>query len=299
MKKQYSKKFRAKCAMKKVCNLTENDRKILRELHTYPEGLRVKSILKRTNLKQRVVYKRLNLLRDMDLIENIYPLWKIIHGQSIKCAKLLQNNNIFELHNMSYVVKLIKKPDWWSKRKNYLIRLKEWNFKNVNFGNNGSSTYQQLMNENFVIQCYAESLIIMSRKRYYSNNPHETSIKALSDILDLLKWFHERFRFDFWCNEIPHVETRGNDFNRLNDAIANKVKEEKGKFLVEIDKRRKVWADMSEPFGKEANYPGGQEKMEKITKDYITKEVLITTEIKYEKSRRSNKNSIIRSKENV
>ena len=265
--------------MKRVCKLNNNDRKILEVLHTNPEGLRVKTIIKLTELKQRVVYKRLNLLRDMSLVENINPIWKIVHGLSMKCSKLLKDSNIFELHNMSYVVKLIKKPDWWSKRKNYLIKLKEWQFKNVNFGNNGSSTYQQLINENFVIQCYPESLIIMARKRYYSNNPYETSIKALSDILDLLDWFCERFRFKFWCNQIPHLEVRNNDFNRLDDAIANQVKKSKGKFLVKIDERRSVWVDMSEPFGKEANYPGGQEKMEKITKDYLTKEVLLPSEI--------------------
>ncbi len=265
--------------MKRACKLADNDRKILRELNNNPEGLRVKTILKLTGLKQRVVYKRLNLLKDMDMVENINPIWKIVHGQSTKCAKLLEDNNIFELHNMSYVVKLLKKPDWWSKRKNYLMRLKEWQFKNVNFGNNGSNTYQQIINENFVIQCYPESLIIIARKRYYSNNPYETSIKALSDILDLLEWFCERFRFDFWCDGVPHLEVRNNDFNRINDALANRVKKSKGKFLVEIDKRRKVWVDVSEPFGKEANYPGGQEKMEKITKDYLTKEVLLPSEI--------------------
>ena len=265
--------------MKKVCNLTDNDRKILRELKNNPEGLRVKTIIKLTTLKQRVVYKRLNLLREMDLIENIFPLWKIVNGQYEKCAKLLDDSNIFELHNISYVVKLLKKPDWWSKRKNYLIRLKEWQFKEVNFGKNGSNPYHQIINENFVIQCYAESLIIIARKRYYSNNPYETSIKAISDILDLLEWLCERFRFDFWCNGVPHLEVRNNDFNRMNDALANRVKKSKGKFLVEIDERRKVWVDMSEPFGKEANYPGGQEKMEKITKDYLTKEVLLPSEI--------------------
>jgi len=265
--------------MKRVCKLSKNDKIILRELNNNPEGLRVKTLLKLTNLKQRVVYKRLNLLKDMELIEHINPMWKIVHGQSQKCAKLLNDNNIFELHNMSYVVKLLKKPDWWSKRKNYLIRLKEWQFKNVNFGNNGSNNYQQIINENFVIQCYPESLIIIARKRYYSNNPYNTSIKAITDILDLLEWFCERFRFNFWCDSVPHLEVRNNDFNRLNDAIANKVKQIKGKFLVEIDKRRKVWVDMSEPFGKEANYPNGQEKLEKITKDYLTKEVLLPSEI--------------------
>lgn len=265
--------------MKRVCKLADNDRKILRELKNNPEGLRVKTILKLTNLKQRVVYKRLNLMKDMDIVEKISPMWKIVNGQVGKCAKLLRDSNIFELHNISYVVKLLKKPNWWNKRKNYLIKLKEWQFKEVNFGKANSNPYVQLLNENFVIQCYPESLIIIARKRYYSNNPYETSIKAINDILDLLEWFCERFRFDFFCNGVPHLEVRNNDFNRLNDSLANKIKEDRGKFLVKIDNRRKVWVDMSEPFGKEANYPEAQEKLEKITKDYLTKEVLLPSEI--------------------
>ena len=266
--------------MKRVCNLNDNDKKILREFINNPEGLRVKTILKLTNLKQRVVYKRLNMLKEMDLVENINPIWKIVNGQVAKCAKLLNDNNIFELHNISYVVKLIKKPDWWSKRKNYLIRLKEWQFKEVNFGKGGSNPYQQLINDNFVIQCYPESLIIIARKRYYSNSPYETSIKAVCDVMDLLEWFKERFRFNFWLNGVPHLEVRNNDFNRLNDALANQIKKSGKKgFLVEVDKRRKVWVDMSEPFGKEANYPEGQEKLEKITKDYLTNESLLPSEI--------------------
>jgi hypothetical protein len=265
--------------MKEVYKLPENDRKILSELLNNPEGLRVKTLIKLTNLKQRTVYKRLNLLKDRELIEKISPMWKISNGQSQKCAKLLGDSNIFELHNLSYVVKLLKVPDWWSKRKNYLIRLKEWQFKEVNFGKANSNPYVQLLNENFVIQCYPESLIIIARKRYYENNPYQTSIKAISDILDLLDWFCERFRFDFWCNGVPHLQVRNNDFNRLNDALANHVKMEGTKFLVKIDERRKVYVDMSEPFGKEANYPEGQEKLEKVTRDYLTKDVLLPSEI--------------------
>ncbi|MFV2014740.1 MAG: hypothetical protein ACC656_04890, partial [Candidatus Heimdallarchaeota archaeon] len=82
---------------------------------------------------------------------------------------LLDNNNIFELHNLSYVVKLIKKPDWWNKRKNYLVRLKGWEFKNIDFGKNSSNIYQQLKNDNFVLQMYAESIIIIEIRSVLTN----------------------------------------------------------------------------------------------------------------------------------
>ena len=265
--------------MKQVCKVNENDLKILRFLYENKEGLRIKTIQKLTNLKQRVVYKRLELLKERKIVENIFPIWKLINGQYEYCATLIKSSNIFELHNMSYIVKLINVPEWWSKRKNYLIRLKEWQFKEVNFGKGNTNPYVQLINDNFVVQAYPESLIIIAKKRYYSNNPYETIKSAMNDVLSLLDWFCERFRFNFFQDGVPHIEVRNNDFNRMNDAIANQVKKDKGKFLVEIDKRRKVWVDMSEPFGKEANYPEAQEKLEKVTRDLLTKESLLPSEI--------------------
>lgn len=265
--------------MKKVCNVNDNDLKIIKFLYENKEGLRTKTIQKLTGLKQRVVYKRLEILKNKGLVENIFPIWRIVNGQSEYCAKLIKSDNIFELHNISYVVKLLKIPDWWSKRKNHLIRLKEWQFKEVNFGKGSSNPYVQLINDNFVIQAYPESLIIIAKKRYYSNNPYETIQNAMQDVLSVLDWFCERFRFNFFSDGVPHIEVRNNDFNRMNDAIANQTKKNKGSFLVEIDKRRKVWVDMSEPFGKEANYPEAQEKMEKLTKDILTKPSLLPSEM--------------------
>lgn len=263
----------------KVCKVNDNDIKILRILYNNPEGLRVKTIQKLSRLKQRLVYKRLELMKKDELVENIFPIWKISNGQSQKCATLLKDSNIFELHNLSYIVKLINKPDWWKNRKNYLIRLKQWQFKNVNFGKANSNPYQQLINDNFCIQCYSESIIIISRKRYYSNNPYETIKEAIMDVADLLDWFCERFRFKFFKDGIPHLEIRNNDFNRMKDHLAEFCKKNKNRFLLEIDKRRKVWIDMSEPFGKESNYPEAQERLEKVTKDILTKDPLLPSEL--------------------
>lgn len=265
--------------MKKMYNLPKKDIEILRNLYENREGLRAKTLLKLTGLKQRVLYKRLNILKDKGLIENVPPIWKIVNGGMGKCAILLKDNSIFELHNLSYIVKLLKVPDWWKERKNYLIRLKEWQFKNITFGKGSSNPYQQLINENFVIQCYPESLIIIARKRYYSNDPYDTIKQAINDVLALLEWFCERFRFDFFNNGIPHIQTRNNDFNRMNDALANRVKKEKASFLVELDERRKVWVDMSEPFGKEANYPEAQEILEKQTKDLLINKPPVLSEV--------------------
>jgi len=255
--------------MVKVCKVSNNDKEILRNLYLNREGLRVQTLIKLTNLKQRVLYKRLDLLRKRGLIENIFPIWKLINGQVGYCATLIKSSNIFELHNLSYVLKLMKTPVWWSTRRNRLLRLKGWQFKDISFGKGASNPYQQLINENFVIQTYPESIIIIARKRYYSNQPYEVIIQAMNDVLDLISWFEERMKFKFFFDGVPCLEIRNNDYNRIKDYLAEHCKKEGNRFLVEIDKNRKVWVDYSEPFGKEANYPEGQEKLERVTKDIL------------------------------
>ena len=268
-----------KCTMNQVCKVNETDKIILKELYQNREGLRVKTILKLTNLKQRVVYKRLNILRSKELIENIFPIWKIVNGQVKFVQTLLISDNIFELHNLSYVLKLMNRPDWWNKRKPRLMKLKGWQFSNHNFGKSNSNPYQQLINENFVIQTYPESIIIISRKRYYSNNPYETITEGMNDVLDIISFLENRFKFKFFPNGIPSLEIRGNDFNRLKDHLAEHCKKDGRRFLVELDKNRKVWVDYSEPFGKEANYPEGQEILEKVTKDFLLKKPMVNSEL--------------------
>jgi len=124
--------------------LQDNDRLILKELYQNREGLRVLTLMKLTSLKKRNTYKRLNILKDKGLVENIFPIWKIVNGQVENCSILIKSSNIFELHNMSYVLKLIKKPDWWAKRKPRLMKLKGWQFKHVNFGKGGTNPTKRL-----------------------------------------------------------------------------------------------------------------------------------------------------------
>jgi DNA-binding Lrp family transcriptional regulator len=263
----------------KVVKLTDDETKILRNLYENREGLRVNTLIKLTNLSKRTLYRRLKKLKERELIENIYPIWKIVHGQVGFCQSLLQSKEIFELHNLSYILKLIKTPDWWNKRKPRLEKLKGWQFSNHNFGKNNSNPYQQIINENFAVQTYPESIMIISRKRYYSNNPYETIEQGMSDVLDLIEFLEERFRFKFFPEGVPSVEIRGNDFNRMKDALAEHCKKEGRRFLVELDKNRKVWVDYSEPFGKEANYPEGQEILEKVTKDYLLNKPKLNSEL--------------------
>ena len=265
--------------MKKVCKVNENDSKILILLKQNREGLRSKTLERLLDLKTRVLYKRLEILKKQGLVENIFPIWKITNGGVGKCAILSKSSDIFELHNLSFVIKLIDIPLWWNKRKNRLIKLKQWHFSNIYFGKGSSNPYQQLINDHFVIQTYPESIIIIARKRYYGDQPYEVIINALNDVLDLISWFEERFKFKFWKDGVPCLELRGNDFNRIKDFIAEKCKKEGHRFLVEVAQNKKVWVDYSEPFGKEANYPEGQEKLEKLTKDILLNKSLLPSEM--------------------
>lgn len=262
-----------------VWKTNETDKKILRELVDNLYGLIPKSIIKYTGLKQSVVYKRLNLLEKNKLVERVDKVWKISNGQVDFCRKLLTDNNIFELHNWSFVIPLLHKPTWWNSRKNRLIKLSKWQYSRKDFGKNNSSPFEQISNEKAVIQTYPESIIVIFRKRFYSNNPYDVAIEGLNEVLDLIEWFEESMRFKFFKEGIPQVFIRNNDFNRLNDSLANHCKKEGTKFLVELDKNKKVWVDKSEPFGKESNYPEAQEILEKHTKDLLLNKPSLPSEL--------------------
>lgn len=258
--------------------LNEKQKQILLQLKQNPEGLRVETIQKLTNIPTRTIYRTLNKFQDKKIILNQYPVWKPSNGQSDFWQSLSESEDIFELHNLSYVVKLVVKPDWWNKRKPSLMRLKEWQFSNHNFGKNNSNPYQQIINEDYVIQTYSESIIIIHRKRYFSTDPHEIIQKGMIETINLLNFLQQRFRFNFFPSGIPSIEIRGNDFNRLKDFIAEKCKKEGTKFLVETEVG-KVWVDLSEPFGKEANTPDIQETLERVTKDHIEKKPMLNSEL--------------------
>lgn len=258
----------------KLYKLGDKDTKILQNLIQNLEGLRVSSLSKYTSIKPITLYKRLEKLKKKGLVENLYPIWKIVRGQVDFCINLLHSDNIFELHNLSYVLKLIKKPDWWEKRKPRLERLKEWQFKSINFG----TKYEQLINENFVIQTYPESIIIISRKRYYSNQPYEVITQAIEDVLDIISYLEEQFKFKLLQDGFQALEIRNNDFNRIKDYLAEHCKKEGRRFLVETSKG-KVWVDYSEPFGKEANTPDIQDTLEKHTKDLIVNKPMLNSEL--------------------
>ena len=63
-------------AKSKSSKLTKRYIEILEFLNKRPEGVRAESIEKFFNLKNRTAYNRLSRLKDLGLIENIFPIWK-------------------------------------------------------------------------------------------------------------------------------------------------------------------------------------------------------------------------------
>ena len=262
----------------KVCKVGVFDKNIIENLYINKEGLRVKTLSKLTSIKQRTLYKRLNILREKGLVENLFPIWKIVNGQSEYVQTLLNSNKLFELHNLGYVLRLMKVPDWWNRRKPVLRRLRGWQFTNNNFGKNNSNPFQQLINESFVVQTYPESIIIILRKRYYAQDPYDTIQQGIMDVLDLVEYLEERFKFKFFPDGVPALEVRANDFNKMKDYLAERCKKEGTRFLVKTPKGN-AWVDYSEPLGRESNTPDIQDTLEKDIRDKIMNKPMLNSEL--------------------
>ena len=263
---------------KSISFINEKERDLLLCIRENPEGLRVTTIKKLTNLPTRTIYNILEKYSEKKILENIYPLWKPVNGLSDFWQTLSRGNNIFELHNPSYVLKLMKTPDWWKTRKARLMKLRGWEFSNHNFGKNNSNPFQQIINESYIIQTYSQSIIIIHRKDYFSENPYELAIQEIEKTIELINFLEERFRFKFFPEGIPNVEIRTNHFNRLKDYLAEKCKSDGRRFLVKT-KVGDVWVDYSEPFGKEASTPDLQDTLERVTKDHAENKPKLNSEL--------------------
>lgn len=237
----------------KTRTLKSEDRKILQILKDNPEGLRAPTLLKLSNLKERSLYRYLNKLKDMEILEKYSTIWKICHNQinSVKLTELLRSDKI-QIHDLSFVIKLIRVPDWWEKRSNNLRRLKEYQFKkNVNWGNN---PYTQLLKDHFLIHCFKNSILFINQKKYYGNDPYECFIEAHKDFLEALRYFEERIRFKLFLDEIPHISVRSNHIVQIGHEIAKRCKRRGEEYEIVINGERRGWVDLSKPFGFELGH---------------------------------------------
>lgn len=247
-----------KSSLKKQFNVSNKELEILNLLKENEEGLRSKTLIRLTQLNKRNLYKKLNSLKSKNLIINIFPIWKIIkkgvnyiQGKALISSQLLESNNKFQLHDLSFVIHLLDKPIWWEKRNNKLLRFKFDHIKNIMWGNN---PYSQILYDNCIIQMFSNSLIIMVRKKYYGLDPYDCFIEGCKDFLDCLNNLEERLNFKFFKDNIPQISVRTHNYVRLRDAIAKKCKENNSKFEIYIGNQLRLYVDMSLPLGMEAGH---------------------------------------------
>lgn len=246
--------------------VTSISREILQELNDNPEGLRAASLMKRIGEPRRTIYNNLNKLRELGLIQNIFPIWQLCHSQSnpLKIAHLLKSNKT-QLHDLSFTIRLIKTPGWWDKRQNKFLKLNQ-----IRWGNN---SYHQIKKDDFLIQIFTNSMIFICQKKYFGEDSYDCFIKGVQDFLKAYYYVEELFKFRFFPNGIPNVSVRSQHHVYLNDVIAKKCKKEHKKFRLEIDGKLRMWIDMSDPFGMEAghkNYaPEDLKRYENLVEDVI------------------------------
>jgi len=267
-----------------VWNPNDNDEKILKYLYDYREGGKAKNMINYIPMRKSTVYKRLKILEKHNLITLENKWYRLSNGEVGFIDKLLKHDKkIFELHNPGYVVRLPEVPKWWNPKgtqmRNKLMMLKGYLFKQIDFGKDSSNPYLQLRNDRFIIQMYPEAIIVIHRKRYYSDDAYELTKEFMNDFYDLWTWFEDKMKFKFFKDGTPQMTLRGHDYNRMNDWFANKLKKKKENFLVEIGDGRKVWVDASEPHGREANTPEIQVIMGRDIKDKVLNKPLLNSEL--------------------
>lgn len=259
--------------MAKAITLDKKDILILKELNDNPHGLRVETIRRLTKLSSaRTIYNHLNKLKKNKIVENIYPIWKIAksHASSENLSNLLESNKKIQAHKFSFTLRLIKKPEWWDKRENKLLRMKEFAFKPLSLKR---TNYQQSYKDYFIIQTFSNSIIFINQKKYWNNDPYLAYIEALEDTLQMLDFIQERFKYKFFHDGIPQFSVRSNHFVKVRDAIANKCREEGRKFECIINGKLRAWVDLSEPRGTEFGHKNyaveDTSKYTKVVEDYI------------------------------
>lgn len=257
--------------LKKRYEIDSKSKAILKALSDNPEGLRSKSISKFTDIKTRTLYNHLESLKEHKIIENIFPIWRLCHNYAhpSKLANLLNNNNI-QAHKFSFILRLINIPNWWEKRENKLMKLKDYQFRPIGWGNN---SYQMLQKPSFLIQFFSNSIVFINQKEYYAIEPYTAFIEALEDALEEYRFIEERFKFRFFNDGIPQFSIRSQHYVKLMDAIANHCKKT-GKYArIEINEQLRAWVDLSEPFGLEfghKNYaPEDASRYTEFVKDII------------------------------
>jgi DNA-binding Lrp family transcriptional regulator len=241
-------------AKSKLANLRYKDTQILNLLQKNPEGLRATTINKFLNYKGRTLYNHLRSLEKKGLIVNFYPLWKI--GKVQTDPKIWQsalNSDKEQGHNLLFILPLINKPDWWNKRKDRLIKLKDWHYKKEITANN--NIYHQIENDSMQVQLYKNSIYFICKQRYYSNTPMEVFLKAKDDVLEAIRFLEEKFRFKLLAEGNEHLTVQDGHYLTYQDALSEFCEKINDRFKIKTKEGYEIWVDFSDPHGTESNNP--------------------------------------------
>jgi len=248
--------------------LDKKDGKILEVLKDYPEGIRKQTIVKLTGFKSRTCYNHLEKLKKLKVLENIQPIWKIWHNSGTQeiLAHLLNSDKNTEGHRIWWILPLVKKPDWWDKRKERLMRLKGWAFKSEVTANN--NIYQQIENDYIEIQTFKNSIYFICKNKYYGKTDFEIFNKAKDDVLDAIKYLEERFRFKFLAENEFHLTLVDNHYVTMKETLAEHYYNQGRMFKIQTKEGYELWIDLSDPKGLEGNNIETKRRYLEVVKDY-------------------------------
>jgi len=253
--------------------LDKKDKKILEVLKDYPEGIRQKTIEKLTGFKRKTCYNHLEKLKKLKVLQNIQPIWKIWHNSDTQdfLAQSLRNKNT-EGHRIWWSLPLIKKPDWWNKRKDRLMNLKGWAFKKEVTANN--NIYFQIENDKMEIQTFKNSIYFICKQKYYEETDFEVFNHAKDDVLNAIKYLEERFRFKFLAENEFHLTLVDNHYVTMGETLAEHYYNQGKKFRIETKEGYELWIDLSDPKGLESNNIEVKRRYLEVVKDYAENPLL-------------------------
>ena len=231
--------------------LSFSRQKILEILLQNPMGLREKTIAKLVELPRRTTYNNLMALQKLKLIQNIRPTWKLCHpvGESEKLAQTLINSK-FEVHDFSFILRLIKKPSWWEARRNRIIKLKDYDFRHeAGLRNN---PYEKLTKDYYLIELFANSIVVFLNRQYWGQDPYDCLIKASQDFLSILEHLEKQINFKFYENDVPQVSIRSQHYVRVSKSIADTCKKTGNMHEIYFNGKKQLVIDLSKPYGVEA-----------------------------------------------
>jgi hypothetical protein len=244
-------------------------------------GLSASALAIRLDIPKRTAYNNLRSLQKRQLVINARPIWLV--AQSLyevqDYAKSPSGNNI-GLHNLRFVIKLIQKPYWWNQRQNKLMKLKDYEIRPINYGNN---PYVQMMDDICFINMYKESIMFIMRKEYKANDPYDCLEQGIDDFMLIYKKLESVCGFQFFKDGIPQVSVKSQHYVKLNDAMAKRFTKAGRFFQVFHDHKLRILVDMSHPRGIEAVdsefSPQDLDRYVRYTEDIIVNDPLLPSEL--------------------